>query len=850
MPNVFNNDTTLPKRIRNINKLNIDQNVIVSINEFNEATAKPISTYGASLINTTDANALATSLLKNTEESITFLADGANEINFHTGLNGGTPTSGNLRLKINDNDITSYNDLKIQNGNNTMRFKLLGNNSKIDAETGELYIEANNGVNITKNDANVLSSNGDNLKLYRPLDGSLKIAIGGNIDFYTNLIASGTHDIGAINYNWNNVYANTFTNAVSGQGYLTMAQGGVNNTGYISFHKALGARTMYMGFSDNNMNDIRLESDYSLQITSAYPNKTFIVGGTTNPITTQTNNIEPIAHTTYNIGSSSTRFNNVYSTTNNSSNYSIIDGGYISLGTSAGVQLLRFLDGTGYSLANTYLFQIVAGKKTRFTQNGLTTSFLEFDTANNNVNIGETGHTTTLNTCNILPQITTTYNIGTPTNRYANLYLEQILFDGTTSKKIEFFGNNYSQGVQGSTLYFRSDLNYAFYKGGSHSNTALDPGTGGTKLLTIENDKLKTQHIEPLAHNTYNIGSTSNEFTHTYTRNLTTINILPNTSGFGGIGTSSSYFGSAYVNSMYADVLSTNTSSLSFITLYKTLKPALPIASSQVDLGQDALPTASNPTGEYWFRNTFTNNLYVNNVSVTSDKRLKQNITPLKYGLDFINQLNPVEYQYKSNTNGRCHFGLISQELKDVLQTDKYSAWGLRPNKFEFINYTELISPLIKAVQQLDNKFNQLDCSGVIIKEVEKGPALPVLGEIDCNCDCNIEKIIILEERLNENNYNNKVALNKLQDVNNNLLNANDELLIRINELENKLENVEKQPQHNSDDESDNANTILDLIQQRLYEIEKRNTKLEAKVKKQTTIINKLLKSSESTIKN
>ncbi|NEQ41079.1 MAG: hypothetical protein F6K40_34655 [Okeania sp. SIO3I5] len=47
-------------------------------------------------------------------------------------------------------------------------------------------------------------------------------------------------------------------------------------------------------------------------------------------------------------------------------------------------------------------------------------------------------------------------------------------------------GNHYGIGVQGETQYFRTYKNFAWYKGGSHNNSALNPGTGGTVQMVIK----------------------------------------------------------------------------------------------------------------------------------------------------------------------------------------------------------------------------------------------------------------------------------------------------------------------------------------------------------------------------
>ena len=109
--------------------------------------------------------------------------------------------------------------------------------------------------------------------------------------------------------------------------------------------------------------------------------------------------------------------------------------------------------------------------------------------------------------------------------------------------------------------------------------------------------------------------------------------------------------------------------------------------------------------------------VYATNGTIqTSDFNEKENITVCDLGLDFINKLSPKSFKFKGKT--RTHYGLIAQDIesvigdlgktttefapliKDMLQngTEKY---GLR--------YTELLSPLIKAVQELSAKVAALE---------------------------------------------------------------------------------------------------------------------------------------------
>ena len=55
---------------------------------------------------------------------------------------------------------------------------------------------------------------------------------------------------------------------------------------------------------------------------------------------------------------------------------------------------------------------------------------------------------------------------------------------------LNLYSTNYGIGVQSSTQYFRSDSNFAWFIDGTHSNTELDPGTGGTAAMVLHDGKL------------------------------------------------------------------------------------------------------------------------------------------------------------------------------------------------------------------------------------------------------------------------------------------------------------------------------------------------------------------------
>jgi hypothetical protein len=50
---------------------------------------------------------------------------------------------------------------------------------------------------------------------------------------------------------------------------------------------------------------------------------------------------------------------------------------------------------------------------------------------------------------------------------------------------LNLWGTPYGIGVQSSAVYFRSDHEFLWYRGGSHSDTFFDPGPGGTNLMRL-----------------------------------------------------------------------------------------------------------------------------------------------------------------------------------------------------------------------------------------------------------------------------------------------------------------------------------------------------------------------------
>jgi hypothetical protein len=116
--------------------------------------------------------------------------------------------------------------------------------------------------------------------------------------------------------------------------------------------------------------------------------------------------------------------------------------------------------------------------------------------------------------------------------------------------------------------------------------------------------------------------------------------------------------------------------------------------------------------------------VYATNGTIqTSDERQKDNITPTDLGLDFINSINPVKYKWKdySDTDeetgevtrhifNRTHYGMIAQDVETVLGDKDFAGFIYNEESDRYgLRYTEFVAPLIKAIQELTARIEQLE---------------------------------------------------------------------------------------------------------------------------------------------
>lgn len=81
-----------------------------------------------------------------------------------------------------------------------------------------------------------------------------------------------------------------------------------------------------------------------------------------------------------------------------------------------------------------------------------------------------------------------------------------------------------------------------------------------------------------------------------------------------------------------------------------------------------------------------------------SDRRLKQDINTINYGLNEVLKLNPVSYHWKKYSDQPKSLGLIAQEVQPII--NEVVTVQDNPEKTLGVSYIELIPVLIKAIQE------------------------------------------------------------------------------------------------------------------------------------------------------
>ena len=72
-------------------------------------------------------------------------------------------------------------------------------------------------------------------------------------------------------------------------------------------------------------------------------------------------------------------------------------------------------------------------------------------------------------------------------------------FDLKLRQMLNLWNNTYGIGIQNKAMYFRSEFNFAWYKGGAHNDATGNAGAGGTVLMRVDSDgTVRAKTVAPL----------------------------------------------------------------------------------------------------------------------------------------------------------------------------------------------------------------------------------------------------------------------------------------------------------------------------------------------------------------
>jgi hypothetical protein len=250
--------------------------------------------------------------------------------------------------------------------------------------------------------------------------------------------------------------------------------------------------------------------------------------------------------------------------------------------------------------------------------------------------------------------LNTTYTDGRYVNKAGDTMTGNLSFGSATRQMINLFSTSYAIGVQSSTLYNRSNGNFAWFKAGIHSDVAYDPGTGGTTQMYL---------------------SSSGEL-H-----------LPNSGAgyyFSDRAAPNSRWFAWYANSGSAYLWHN-------------------INGNRLRFSDTGL--AYKPGGGSW-------------ADLSSDARTKKNIENYTNGLNLITKLQPVTYEFnglgETTEDGKTYVGLIAQSIPPearFMVLDRKAK--LHPDDEQesdllTVDITEVHYALINSIKELKSQNDEL----------------------------------------------------------------------------------------------------------------------------------------------
>jgi hypothetical protein len=139
--------------------------------------------------------------------------------------------------------------------------------------------------------------------------------------------------------------------------------------------------------------------------------------------------------------------------------------------------------------------------------------------------------------------------------------------------------------------------------------------------------------------------------------------------------------------------------------------------SNNIVIGYQARPSSNSVSNQITLGNNSISSLRCNVTSISglSDERDKTNIENLPIGIDFINSLRPVKFEWDTRDESKVgveDFGFIAQEVmeaEDAINAHDWLALTLRDNEEKYeLAPAKLVPILVKAIQDLSEEIKTL----------------------------------------------------------------------------------------------------------------------------------------------
>lgn len=259
-----------------------------------------------------------------------------------------------------------------------------------------------------------------------------------------------------------------------------------------------------------------------------------------------------------------------------------------------------------------------------------------------------------------------------------------------------------SIGNQGNGAYIRSNKNISFFRGGVHSNTELDPGQGGTLMANLTDNGFdfgSSNRPWVGGHGgTYAMGV--QDWT-TYFRTADRGINFPEDGGFAWYRGGSHHNSKRNAGGGYALAqLDRNGFAVAGQTLWLNSGQYSHLGQGHIwsiTVGNN-FDIQANGTSRAWLVGLS------GAWNLSSDRRLKEDIAPLRSGLETVLKLKPSTYRFKEDKDRRPQLGFIAQDLQEVLPEVVSS----RDDGMLGVEYTSIIPVAVSAIQEQQRQIEEV----------------------------------------------------------------------------------------------------------------------------------------------